>query len=280
MPKSRVRAFTLIELLVVIAIIGMLLAILVPSLKKAKEHMKLLVCCTNLKAFNMANALYLENNDDFFPSSYDAMFMGFTGNCQWHDRRAAPWNNPDKAGVLWPYIETPKVCLCPTFVGFAMNYYECHTPGDTSAPALEPQYSYSQNHYLGGGSLQDPLGVMKGSEVNNPAGVLLWVEETLWKIPELYATHVLNDTCFWTRHPYDPSSFVTKGKGGGDCIATYHNTPLQKKNEGLGDAVFCDGHVERCDAWDFRDAGTHQLTASFYLAWPKKDGRFSQQCPY
>jgi len=276
--KTR-RAFTLIELLVVIAIIGMLLAVLIPSLKKAKEHMKLLVCCTNLKAYHTANKLYLEDNDSVFPYSRDALFAKASGPCQWHDRRAAPWNDVSNAGVIWPYIETDKVCLCPTFVAFAKNYYECHTPGDNTIP-LEPQYSYSQNHYLGGGTMQNPLGVMKESEVNNPAGVLLWVEETLWKIPELCATHVLNDTVFWTRHPYDPAGFVVKGKGGGDCIATYHNTPLQKKNEGLGNAVFVDGHVQRCDATKWRDAGTHQLTASFFLAWPRRDGRYDTTCPY
>ena len=128
--------------------------------------------------------------------------------------------------------------------------------------------------------MQDPIGVMKESEVVNPTNVLLFVEETIWTIPELNATHILNDTCFWTRHPYDPASFVTQGKGGGDCIATYHNTPLQKKNEGVGNAVFNDGHVELCDPTEFRDSATHQITASFYLAWPRKDGRYSQTCPY
>jgi len=267
-------------LLTTTGILVVFVAVLAPALGNARSAMKSQLCMSNLKLFGRATASYMADNDDLFPNSHIALCRGWWGACQWHDRRATPWNNPEEAGVLWPYLETPQACLCPTFVSFAMEYYECHVPGDTYAPPLEPQYSYSQNHYLGGGSHQGPLGVMKGSEVDNPAGVLLWMEETLWRIPLLYATHVLNDTCIWPRHPYDPQVFVTKGKGGGDCIATYHNTSLQDKSAGLANAVFVDGHVERCDAKEFRDAGTHQLTASFYLAWPRKDGRFSQQCPY
>jgi prepilin-type N-terminal cleavage/methylation domain-containing protein len=44
------KGFTLIELLVVIAIIALLLAILMPSLKMAKEYATRLQCANNLKS--------------------------------------------------------------------------------------------------------------------------------------------------------------------------------------------------------------------------------------
>lgn len=52
------RAFTLIELLVVVAIIAMLIAILLPSLGKAKEQAKRVACGSNLHQMHVAHVAY------------------------------------------------------------------------------------------------------------------------------------------------------------------------------------------------------------------------------
>ncbi len=64
---KRLRAFTLIELLVVIAIIALLVSILMPSLQKAKELAKDVVCRSNQKSIFYAIMLYAQDSDDFYP---------------------------------------------------------------------------------------------------------------------------------------------------------------------------------------------------------------------
>lgn len=60
------KAFTLIELLVVIAIIAILLAILMPALRKVKEQGKMINCIGTLKQWNLIAAMHTEENDGKF----------------------------------------------------------------------------------------------------------------------------------------------------------------------------------------------------------------------
>lgn len=67
-PASRARsAFTLIELLVVIAIIGLLVSILLPSLSKAREQAKTIVCLNNIRAMSTAVLTYSAEYGDVLP---------------------------------------------------------------------------------------------------------------------------------------------------------------------------------------------------------------------
>ena len=61
--SKRKLGFTLIELLVVIAIIALLISILLPSLSRARELSKRLVCAANLKGIGTSCKLYA--NDSF-----------------------------------------------------------------------------------------------------------------------------------------------------------------------------------------------------------------------
>jgi prepilin-type N-terminal cleavage/methylation domain-containing protein len=73
MKLARVRGFTLIELLVVVAIIALLIAILLPSLGRAREMAYRATCGTQLKGQGTSFAIYASQYSDRLPYGGDLM---------------------------------------------------------------------------------------------------------------------------------------------------------------------------------------------------------------
>ncbi len=67
---GRGASFTLLELLVVIAILALLLAILLPSLSRARVLGRRTVCLANLSMIGKAAALYQADHADYIPISW------------------------------------------------------------------------------------------------------------------------------------------------------------------------------------------------------------------
>ena len=79
--------FTLIELLVVVSIIALLISILLPSLKKARDAAKSTVCKANLHSLGVGFAIYTDAYNGRFPASYSLWNAPWgIGDMYWHQR--------------------------------------------------------------------------------------------------------------------------------------------------------------------------------------------------
>lgn len=68
--KIKHKEFTLLELLIVVAIIGILVSILLPSLKNAREKARRAVCLSNISQLQKAATIYAVGNDRQLPRGH------------------------------------------------------------------------------------------------------------------------------------------------------------------------------------------------------------------
>jgi prepilin-type N-terminal cleavage/methylation domain-containing protein/prepilin-type processing-associated H-X9-DG protein len=109
----KTKAFTLIELLVVIAIIAVLMAILMPSLRAAKDHARRIHCVSNVKYLALGWFMYQDDNDG-------ELVPGHTNPGNWVLRPAEGDTVEQKKqairdGLLYPYVgKEVDVYACPS----------------------------------------------------------------------------------------------------------------------------------------------------------------------
>ncbi|MBI1370174.1 MAG: prepilin-type N-terminal cleavage/methylation domain-containing protein [Planctomycetes bacterium] len=73
------RGFTLIELLVVVAIITTLIAMLLPSLKNARELARRAACASNLHQWSTGFLAYAADNEAMYPYNADGRHLSWNG---------------------------------------------------------------------------------------------------------------------------------------------------------------------------------------------------------
>lgn len=140
------------ELLVVIAIIALLLAIVLPSMRKAKDKTEDVVCRSRVKGIGQAMLLYLHDNDSRAfdnRSSNGHLWLDANGNY------ITPANTTWWADAYWglgyrTYSSDEKVFSCPSFVlkNISDLLYADRANYKTTQTDLKHASGYSLNSYF------------------------------------------------------------------------------------------------------------------------------------
>ena len=216
----RVRGFTLIELLTVIAIIGVLAAILIPTVGRMRESARNTTCGSNLRQIWVATNLYVSEKR-VFPYSTDATGVNWRQALRPYMSAGNPSNSDEKNSSI---VVCPSRTIEPAL----------------AADANRSSYSCNPRLLVNPATAGNPVAV-RAIQVTRPAEIILFGDATqqasggshsqFYSVPEFTADGQAADA----NRPIAVDNTTDADPQANGYIRYRHN--------GSMNAVFVDGHA-------------------------------------
>lgn len=208
------RAFSLIELLVVIAVIGILAALALPSLRRARQTANNAICINNLRQFGMGAQMYWSDFDHRpFPYKAGATNNGDLYWFGWIERGSEGARAFDaKQGLLHAYVKD-GIRICPQ-LDYALADFKLKASGAA--------YGYGYNLHLSPAPHQPKLNIV---DIKRPENIALFADAAqvnTFQAPASPEHPMLEE--FYYVNASEPTTHFRHGK--------------------LAEVVFIDGHVQ------------------------------------
>jgi len=248
------RAFTLIELLTVIAIIGILAAIIIPTVGAVRQTAQAAACTSNLRQIATAVLLYAQDNKDMLPSAkevsgeWSGIFRGIRDPSPGATAVIFADNGRQLSNHIGRYIETGRsatLWLCPGNKAVQdATTQNGASPNNRMAYLVNARSSTNPASFFGtfAGTPEQRrpkrLGEINNGTAANSASTGLMADGTRWNA-------VSGLSKIWMITDMDSTNYNNANSGGTSfipAVGTAGEVPMPHK--GGRNYVFFDGHVE------------------------------------
>jgi prepilin-type processing-associated H-X9-DG protein/prepilin-type N-terminal cleavage/methylation domain-containing protein len=259
---KKISAFTLVELLVVISIIALLLSILMPSLRKAREAAKVVVCKSNIHQISLGMLMYVEDNNLKLPPYCNGFerdnpitqvqidgvrynsFRTYALMREWAMSGSAPSALRDGKGFFAVYMASDKgarsysfetVLGCPSLPAAGKpRSVELKWAGAPTAMIAKRHRGFGINYEQVTSGVSDNYGEIPFNSFRRPSE-LVYISETSGVVPYV-------------------SSWCLEDNGNGKSVPhkdmQYNVSAPGNRHSGRFNALFLDGHVVTDDFED------------------------------